>query len=655
MNRSLLTFFLLCSFNFLLAQKEIPEFGKVDISELTMKECAFEKDADAINLIKTAKISFEVNAFTGVPKTYTEYRVRKKIFTEHGFSAANINILYASKSRSSKITDIEAFIYNLDENGKIVTEKVEKNQIFKEKSNTKKSLNKIAFTFPDLKKGSVIEYRYTKVDKYSLRIEPWFFQDVIPTSVSNITAATPAYVLMTYHLLVSNPIEQGTSYKKYYYSMYNEDIRSFTMRNISSFKVEPFMSSLKDNLQRIEFSLSPITSVRRMLRNEDEKMNFFNFLLLNARYFGWQFDKPIEGTEKFIDSVKKLKNGISKIDAIYKYVKKNIEWNNEQTFYCDSIEECWKAKLGSSGEMNILFLNLLRKAEIKCFPILVSTRENGIPDPDFASMSQFNGVDILAVDSNTIYTIDCSQKYLSPQITPFNIMNRYGYIVDPVSKGWFFITDKRILMQNEISIDGAMNNDGTLKGTLTQSFIGFAKTKMLTDQLKNKNSSASDDHEMNDNTINLIIDSVISEKNDEYNDTLSEIVNFHFSPSSTGNIFFINPFMFSSFIKNPFKDTARFSDIDFGCNQSYDILMRIKVPNNFSIEDLPKDVSIQKEDSSALFERSISKQSNNLLLIHDSFILKNAIFPKEDYPALKSFFDKVYTLINEEILLKKNN
>src|SRR5277367_4717354 len=157
MNRSLLTFFLLCSINFLFAQKEIPEFGKVDIGELNMKQCAFEKDADAINLIKTAKISFEVNVFTGVPKTYTEYRVRKKIFTEHGFSAANINILYASKSRSSKITDIEAFIYNLDENGKIVTEKVEKNQIFKEKSNNKKSVNKIAFTFPDLKKGSVIE------------------------------------------------------------------------------------------------------------------------------------------------------------------------------------------------------------------------------------------------------------------------------------------------------------------------------------------------------------------------------------------------------------------------------------------------------------------------------------------------------------------
>ncbi|HEX4375438.1 MAG TPA: DUF3857 domain-containing protein [Puia sp.] len=263
MKKLLLLFFLLYSFNFLLAQKDIPEFGKVDTSELTMKECAFEKNASAMNLIKTAKISFELNLFTGVPKIYTEYRVRKKIFTEHGFSAANVNISYSSKSRSSKITDIEAFIYNLDENGNIVKEKVEKSELFKEKSNAKNSVNKISFTFPGLKKGSVIEYRYTKIDKNSLRIEPWLFQDIIPTAVSNITAVTPAFVAMSYHLLIVNPIEQASAYKKYSKSIYNEDTRIFTMRNISSFKVEPFITSLKDNLQRIEFSLAPIFQHKR--------------------------------------------------------------------------------------------------------------------------------------------------------------------------------------------------------------------------------------------------------------------------------------------------------------------------------------------------------------------------------------------------------
>jgi hypothetical protein len=335
-------------------------------------------------------------------------------------------------------------------------------------------------------------------------------------------------------------------------------------------------------------------------------------------------------------------------------VKKNIEWNNEQTFYCDIIEECWKAKQGSSAEMNILFLNLLRKADVPCLPILISTRENGIPDPDFASLSQFNGVDVLAVDSNTIYTVDCTQKYLSFQITPLNILNRYGYIIDPTSKGWFFITDKHILMQNEIAVDATMNSDGNIKGTLKQSFIGFAKSKMLTDQMKNKNSSSSEENEIKDNMINLIIDSVITDHSNEYSDTLNETANFHFLPSNTGSIFFLNPFMFSAFIKNPFKDTTRFSDIDFGCNQSYDVRIRIKMPNNFSIEDLPKDISIQKEDSNVLFERTINKQSNSLV-IHDSFILKSAIFPKDDYSSLKSFFDKVYVLINEEILLKKKD
>jgi activator of HSP90 ATPase len=110
--------------------------------------------------------------------------------------------------------------------------------------------------------------------------------------------------------------------------------------------------------------------------------------------------------------------------------------------------------------------------------------------------------------------------------------------------------------------------------------------------------------------------------------------------------------MFSSFKKNPFKDSVRLFDIDFGCNQSYYTQMRIKLADNFSVESMPKNMTIRMEDSSISFERSFFADEK-YLLIRNSFVIRESVFSKDDYPALKSFFDKIYALLNEELLLKK--
>ncbi|HMH21794.1 MAG TPA: DUF3857 domain-containing protein [Puia sp.] len=636
------------------AQEKSPEFGRVDAGDLILKECSFEKSAGAMNLIKTAKISFEVNFNTEVPIVTTEYWVRIKIFSRRGFSAANIQIPYASKSRSSKIKDVEAFIYSLDGEGKVVREKVGKNEIFNEKSNAKRSLNYLAFTFPDLKEGCVIEYRYTRTDKNSIGIKPWFFQDETPTAWSRVTSVVPAYVVMTYHIVPSDRVERDSSYKKYYRSIYNEETRSFTMRNIHSFREEPLMTSLKDNLQRIEFSLAPLSYFNSLYSSSAAKWEHYNFLLLREKFFGLQFDRPIEGTGPFIDSAIKLNSTEDKIAAVYKYVKRNVEWNEEQTFYCDSLEACWRNKSGSNAEINLLFLNLLRKSGVKCYPILISTRDNGNPDTDLPSMSQFNGVDVLAMDGKTIYPIDCTQKQLSFKTPPLNVLNSNGYVVDKEKFGWIFITDPRILMKTEVAVQAVMDSAGIIRGTTKLSFIGFAKSETLAEIRKRKDKPNNGSSQVQDNMPDLAIDSSVMEPSEDDNDTLVQKIGFHFAPSNTDKFYFLNPFLFADFSKNPFIDTLRFSDIDFGCNQSSDVQLRIKIPANLSVESLPGNVALYKQDSSILFERKIF-MDNGYLTIHNFFILKNAVFIKEDYHDLKAFFDKFYGLFNEEILLKKKN
>jgi hypothetical protein len=635
-----------------MAQAKEPEFGKVDASELSMKDCSFEREASSMNLIRTAKISFESRISEKVPKVYTDYWVRIKIFKRQGFSTANIQIPYVSKSRQTSISDVQAFIYNLDSNGSIIKEKLERKQIFKEKSRSRNAVNTIAFTFANLQEGSVIEYRYTKTDRYSYRVEPWFFQDEVPTAFSRVTLDLPSRLSLNAHFIALESIQKDSSHKKNGGGFYDEDIISFTVKNVHSFRMEPFMSSLSDNLERVEFAVSPRNYYQGLLNRNSDWENI-NSLLLNASYFGFQFDKLLDSTTHLVDSVKKMERIEARIAAVYDYVKSHVEWNGELTCYCDSIEVCWKNKTANSAEMNIMLLDLLRKSGIKCYPVLVSTRENGRADDSFESLSQFNNVDVIVTDSDNLFILDCTQKGLSYKMPPQNVLNSKGFIVDPNLQKWIYITDTRILMQNEVTVKAFMDSLGNVTVDSRLSFIGFAKSETLAERKKNKDKASKEETDLSGSGEDLIIDSVIEIRNDENCDTLEQKMRFHLAVSSTGDDYFLNPFLFSFFRKNPFTDSFRLYDVDFGCAQSYQMSVYLQVPDNFSIEDFPKGISIRMQDSSILFRRETFQQ-NHELLIRTKFTVANPEFTRENYFALKSFFDKVYGIINDLILFKKH-
>jgi hypothetical protein len=655
MKNVLLVFFLFQTFSpKLFSQNKEPEFGKVDPAELNMKECSFEKNSDAMYMVKSAKISFENGVRVENPELYVEYWVRIKFFNPKGFEAASVKIPYSKASRTTKIKDIEAYIYNLDSSGAVVKEKLDRSEIFKEKGRNKNSRNLISFTFPNLKRNSIVEYRYTKVQKNAYSIPPWLFQDEYPVAFSQVSVATPSILNLNYHFILFESVQKDSIYKRHGGGYYDEKILSFTVRNIHAFKIEPFMNALKDNLQRVEFALWPAGIFGSSFNKSEDKWMFLNSSLLRSSRFGQTFMANVDSTESLVDSVKKIKDPQTRISSVYDFIRKNVEWDKELTFYCDTIGQCLKNKSGNSAEMNLLLLNLLKKVGINCFPILISTHSNGSIDEHFPSLSQFNSVDILATDSINLFILDCTQKGLSFKIPPQDVLNTKAFIIDPFESKWIYISDDRILMKNEVYIKAEIDSLGHVTGNTKLSLIGYAKLEALAKQDKKKNSKETEEEQANlsNNSENLNIDTVYEQKNSINSDTLIKFMNFHFTASNTANSYFINPFMFSYFKKNPFGEKERHSDIDLGSSQTYSMTIHLTVANNFSIESIPNAVSIRMADTSMAFKREVFQQENQLL-IRTNFTINNYYFGKESYLGIKSFFEKVYALINEEILLKK--
>src|SRR5688572_27950773 len=167
--------------SFLFAQRTFPEFGKSDMSELELKSCSFEPDANAMVLFDVQEVEFEAQAFGD--RVNTIRRVRIKIFNEKGYSAGTVRIPYYSKRKLTKVNELKGTIFSLDASGQIVSQSISENDFYFEKA--QKKIAVIKFTFPNLKAGSVIEYSYSITEKDRAQLDPWIIQRDIPVAYAS--------------------------------------------------------------------------------------------------------------------------------------------------------------------------------------------------------------------------------------------------------------------------------------------------------------------------------------------------------------------------------------------------------------------------------------------------------------------------------------
>ena len=632
---------------FVFAQQKLPEFGKIDAADLRMSSCSFDPGADAMKIFDVEEVNFEPSDFQ--TKMFVQRRVRIKIFNEKGYQYASIRIPYFSKKKFSKFKELRGAVYNLDESGKITVQEIEKNDFFKSK--VMENLGMINFTFPNLRPGSVIEFTYTKVEKNILQIDPWVIRDEIPTAYTSRTVITPGFAELKRKVFGGDSIDE--TFKKSGKGYFEQDTRTYSRENIKAFQPEPYMSSFSDNIPRVFFFIIPKDNfIIEALTSSDAGWRFAGGKLMESEKFGGQIKKNIPGTEAIVDTAKKISSVPQRIDFIYQAVKQRMA-KSEQTMYPeDDLSDVWKDKNGNSAEINLILQNLLQKADVKSFPILVSTRDHGKIMTDFPSLSQFNGIDVFAVDSNKYYMLDASLKFQSYQTPPANVLNTVAFLLDNDVDNlqWVKIDDERPLLMQSLQVFLTMSEKGMLEGYGTLSHYDYAKTYQLDSTIKNENEN--ERLVLDKKTPGLRITSFKQENINNDNQPLVERVEFNYEPQNTGQFYFINPlFLFQKKI-NPFIKETRNTDIDFGCNQQIDLTLQIDLPGDYLVDYLPKNLVVSAPDSSFNFRRVFSSDAVHIYMTQ-ILEIKRSLFDKDEYSGVQEFFNRIYPLMTDEIVLKK--
>jgi hypothetical protein len=635
-----------------------------------MKMTVYDKDSSASALVLAdfgeSTISYsQANGF----QLFFERIRRIKILTKDGLKWADFSIpLYHDGTSDEKVTSLKAVTYNL-ENGKIVESKAKGEAIIKEKYDDNLNFTKISL--PNVKVGSVIEISYKVTSDFVFNFQDWAFQDEIPVVWSEYRAHIPeyynyqkymqGYVALSINeseskpqsILITTKERSGQNQVKTTYETdkidYKENSNRWVAQNVPAFKEEPHMTSKTDFISKINFELSST-----VFPNGDVKNYMGSWEDINVSYWK-RYEPEITGNNFLKKQVAEITAGkISpeeKTAAIFQFVRQNFVWDGYQRRYLSNdLKNVFEKKKGNSADINLLLASMLEKAEVSVSPVLVSTRDHGFIREGIPVSTQFNYLVCSVKLGEKTLLLDATEKLLPIGMLPERCLNDRGLVVSTQSPQWVNLqsqTKSRMVINAELKLTDAADLNGNLNVESTGYFSAAARKSFLAkgeaDYIKEfvgtKSWQLASSNFENTKDIQLPF-------KEKHGLTISEHI------TTAGNTFYLSPFFIEREIENPFKVEKREYPVDFGSPFDKLYMVKITVPADYQVDELPKNKMLVLPGNSCKYLFNAT-QIGNMISITSSLSFNKSVFNQEEYPALRDFYGQVVAKQAEQIVLKK--
>jgi len=622
------------------------DYGKVDMADLQMTACDFEKDANAMVLFDKGEVYYNSTE----EKIHLNRHRRIKIFNDNGKRNADVRIEFVGAFNLQTIESLDAETINLVDGKQEVT-KIDKKSIYTEK--TDKYRLAYIFSFPNVKAGSILEFRYKWSGYHSF--PPWVFQSRIPTRYSVLTTELPPQIIVQIRGGASAIVNESTKGAEIPEASVaggaaQADLYKRSMTNVKSLEDEPFMTSAKDNLHSVYFRFADINHPG--IEGNATLWNKRCEDLIDDDDFGHQMNKKLTGEEEIIAKAKAIPVLDNRIAYVFNTVRDAMKWNDVNDWYTnDGTVKAWEKKSGNSTEINLILNHLLTKAGIACDPMLVSTRDNGKVFGGYPTLDQFNRA-VVYISTPKKYILDAADKFNMYNEIPETLLNNFALLTNMAFKQAAITQIQKETPTRQIIIVTAdVKPDGKMDGTAQITNNDYARINNIKKYKTDGEQKYIDYLKDNDNALKI---SALKMENMEV-DTLPLIQNIDFKADLTGsdgNYIYFVPGMFVPLRNNPFLSGARSSDIDFGYRDNFSMAGNYKIPDGYKADALPKNITLQMPDQSITFKRIIGEQ-DDILVVRYVIDYKKTSYPKEEYADLYDFYKKLHELINEQIVLKK--
>ncbi len=628
-------------------------FGKITYKELEMKSYVADTSTDALVLNEFGKAWISDNQ-----TLMFEYHTKIKILKSSGHRQGDFIVpLYKDGDKEGKWHSLEAVTFNIV-NSSLKESKFDAKNLFTEKTNRNVSL--VKFALPDVSVGSIIEVKYLTESPFLYNFHTWEFQDEIPKLHSEYWCNIPANWIYNITLRGFHQLSRSESdvEKNCFHPTGIADIApclklKYAMENIPAFKKERYMTTPKNFISAIYFEMAEFQRFDgSRIRYAEEWKNVESKLLQHEK-FGAQIKKARNLLEDIIKpSIELETDQLKKANIIFDYIKHYFTWNGDFGLFTDKgVKNAYEQKRGNTADINLCLIGALQSAKLDVVPIVLSTRENGIPIKVQPQLTGFNYVVAFLKVNDQKYLLDATDDFLPFGVLPIRCLNDQGRIVSKDESTWVDLkpTQKQ---KKTIGMDLQLNEDGVLKGSLTVQYVGYdgiaerrkfvktgqedyvAQLKKEFDQLE-------------------ISDFELQNKEDV---TKPLVQKMQISSSGFGNsnvnTFYFNPFMIERFESNPFKSDERFYPVDLGAPVESNYFISVEMPDNWVVDESPANsaFSLPNGGGKCIVNTAIAGKK---VTLNCMIVLAKPIYTSEEYHFLREFFSRVVQMHQSQFVFKK--
>ena len=650
------------------------KYGKVSKEELAEKANPAYPEAEATVLYREYKVAFDYTQGKGFTQTVTVHE-RIKIYTKEGFDWATKNRIVYDNGSEREVFEVKGVTYNLVD-GSIEKEKLDRNAEFEERINKYRVSNK--FTMPNIREGSVIEYEYEIMSPFS-SIDNIDLQYTIPINKEVVDIRVPEFYVYN---IQSNPrasvsfnFETDSREKEVNFrSRSGIGSANYGSYNSNNSATRAGTSSYKENSYTLEESNIPPLKKEVFVDNLEnyKATSLWELAMVNDpggipenRATTWEaVSKSVFESDDFVNQIKKTDYYQAELDAmlqqattdeekmalVLNFVKSKVKWNKYYGYFPDKgVKKAYKDGLGNTADINLMLISMLQSAGLDTYPVLVSTKENGIPV--YPTREGFNYV-IAAVKSNGAFHImDASDPFSNVNLLPERAMNWQGRLIRPDgSSDWVglypgYVSQKLTYIQAEIDGDNVLAKVRERKGG------HFAK--------EYRSAYVNSTVESQQDAINTGAEVVvISEfetkdlKSLKQNMSISYTANSNSLVEEIGGDLYISPMLFFAQTENPFKDSSREYPIFFEYPKSQKYNISIKIPEGYKVKSLPQGVKATLANNNGSYSYLL-QETPGMLQLAVSLDINTPVILPQDYEYVKGMFSQITTKEKEKVVLTK--
>jgi hypothetical protein len=667
--KKIFTTVILCLFTVAFSQNR--ELGKVTVEELKEKVCPTDTSAVAAVLFNVGKTYFNYSGDDGF-EIVTEISTKIKIYKKEGYDFANYSErIYVGGNGNEKVLVSKAVTYNL------VGDKIEKSKLnsdgeFTEKVN--KFWNRKKITMPNVKVGSIIEYKITITSPFTWNFPEWEFQKEIPVGYSEYSALIPEYFIYNTHMkgYYAPKTEKSSAERSINYSYmedkvggmmtsaprrintlmnFQENKITYKLENIPALKDEGYVNNISNYQSKISHERSGTRFPNSPYKSFNTDWESVAKLIYDNDNFGPELTKK-GYFEKDVDALLKgITSSDEKVNLIFNFVKSRMNWTNFTGITCDAgVKNAYLDKKGNAAEINLMLTAMLRYAGFEANPVLISTRSNGIYL--YPSSSAYNYVITGLELNNQIVLFDATSKYSQANILPIQDLNWFGRIIRKNETSAEVNLMPNTNSKDVVSIMGSISPQGEVTGKIREQYFDYNAFVFR----ENNNEIAKDSYieKLEKRHQGLEIGEYdVQNKND-----LSQpiVENYEFKATNSveiiGDKMYFSPFLFFAAKENPFKQETREYPIDFVYPNQDKYNISIKIPEGYAVETLPQAAAISMPENMGSLKYVISNTSGQIQVLY-TLDINQAIIGSEYYELLKGFYKEIVNKQTEKIVLKK--